>query len=77
MAKGYGRLEWRFLLQSLTAFGFSEIARDLIYRLMYSFYINAETVGKVQSTRGVRQGDPLSLLVIFELKWVKQNLYLV
>lgn len=32
MAKAYDRLEWRFLLRTMTTFGFSEIAKDLIFR---------------------------------------------
>lgn len=67
MAKAYDRLEWPFLLRTMKAFGFSEIARDLIYRIIcsidYSFFINGETVGNVRSSRGVRQGDPLSPLL--------------
>lgn len=31
MAKAYDRLEWRFLLRTMKAMGFSETARDLIY----------------------------------------------
>lgn len=47
--------------------GFSEIARDLIYRnitdIGHSFFINREAVGKIKSFRGVRQGDPLAPLL--------------
>lgn len=47
--------------------GFSEIARDLIYRnitgIGHSFFINGEAVGNIKSFRGVRQGDPLAPLL--------------
>lgn len=67
MAKAYDHLEWRFLLRALQAFGFSPAARDLIYRnianICYNFRINGEITGNFHSTRGVRQGDPLSPLL--------------
>lgn len=67
MAKAYDRLEWRFLLRALQAFGFSPAARDIIYRnianICYNFRINGEITGNFHSTRGVRQGYPLSPLL--------------
>lgn len=67
MAKAYDRLEWRFLLRTLKAYGFSEQAGDLVYRnicgIGYSFSINGEIVGRRRSFRGVRQGYPLSPLL--------------
>lgn len=47
----YDRLERRFLLHTMSLFGFSETARDLIYRnlcnISYFFFIYGEIVGKV------------------------------
>lgn len=67
MAKAYDHLEWRFFLRALQAFGFSHIARELIYwniaNICYSFRINGEIAGNFCSTRGIRQGDPLSPLL--------------
>lgn len=67
MAKAYDRFEWCFLLRTMMAFGFSELAKDLIYRIIcnieYFFDINGEHVGNVRSTRGIRQGNPISPLL--------------
>ncbi|XP_012842530.1 PREDICTED: uncharacterized protein LOC105962752 [Erythranthe guttata] len=56
MAKAYDRLEWRFLLRAMRAFGFSHASCDLIYRnicnIWYSFRINGEMVGNFKSSRG-------------------------
>lgn len=66
MAKAYDRLEWRFLLKAMEAFGFSPQARDLIYRnlcIWYSFQINGEYFGSFRSFPVVRKGNPLSPLL--------------
>lgn len=67
MAKAYDSLEWRFFLRKMKAFGLSENAWDLVYRIIcnidYSFYVNGEIVGHVRSSHGVRQEDPLSPLL--------------
>lgn len=64
MSKAYGRLEWRFLLRALRAMGFSEVIQDMVYRAIsdihYTIAINGECSSEFRSTRGVRQGDPLS-----------------
>lgn len=55
------------MLRALKALGFSDAARDVVYRnicnITYSFYVNGEVSGLVRSTWGLRQGDPLSLLL--------------
>lgn len=67
ISKAYDRLEWRFLLRAMEAFGFSAASRDLVYRnicnIWCQFRINGETHGHFRSFRGVRQGDPLSPLL--------------
>lgn len=64
MAKAYDRVNWRFLLRVLKHFGFSNIWIDMIFRLIsncwYSVSINRKTGGFFRSSRGLRQGDPLS-----------------
>lgn len=68
MAKAHARLEWKFLLKAMDSFGFSAVSRDLIYRnicnIVYQFRINNGVLaGSFRSARGVKQGDPLSLLL--------------
>lgn len=67
MSKAYDRLEWRFLLRALRAMGFSTLVQDMVYRaindIQYKININGEYSSEFRSTRGVRQGDPLSHLL--------------
>lgn len=67
MSKAYDRLEWRFLLRAVRAMGFSSKVQDLVYRsiseIQYKISINGESSSEFRSTRGVRQGDPLSPLL--------------
>lgn len=55
MAKAYDRLEWRFLLRAMEAFGFSAASRDLVYRnicnIWYQFKINGELSADFRSFR--------------------------
>ncbi|XP_055800831.1 uncharacterized protein LOC129870195 [Solanum dulcamara] len=64
MAKAYDRVSWIFLTKVLRKMGFSERSIDIIYRIVsnnwYSVLINGQQQGFFKSTRGVKQGDPLS-----------------
>lgn len=64
MAKAYDRVNWRFLVRVLEKMGFDANVVDLIWRLVannwYSILINGKAHGIFNSTRGVKQGDPLS-----------------
>nr|XP_027120463.1 uncharacterized protein LOC113737428 [Coffea arabica] len=64
MEKAYDRIEWPFLLFMLRQFGFQERVVDMFYRLVsnnwFSVLVNGEAAGFFKSTRGVRQGDPVS-----------------
>nr|XP_027103123.1 uncharacterized protein LOC113724413 [Coffea arabica] len=62
--KAYDRVEWPFLLYMLRQFGFAEQVVDMFFRLVsnnwFSVLVNGEAAGFFKSSRGVRQGDPVS-----------------
>lgn len=64
MAKAYDRVSWEYLCRALRHFGFSERWIDSVWRLItnvwYSVNINGVRHGFFKSTRGIKQGDPLS-----------------
>ena len=64
MTKAYDRVSWSYTGIVLRIFGFGEIFIDLIWRIMsnnwYSIIINGHRHGFFHSTRGLKQGDPLS-----------------
>ncbi|XP_075096198.1 secreted RxLR effector protein 78-like [Nicotiana tabacum] len=64
MSKAYDRLSWTFFTSVMRKLGFSEGVIDCIYKLLsnnwYSLIVNGARYGFFKSTRGVKQGDPLS-----------------
>nr|XP_016509522.1 PREDICTED: uncharacterized protein LOC107826990 [Nicotiana tabacum] len=64
MAKAYDRVSWKYLLHMLRKMGFSEHFINMVWNLMsnnwYSVLVNGQSSGFFKSTRGVKQGDPLS-----------------
>lgn len=65
MAKAYDRVSWKNLLHVLRKMGFAEHFINMIGNLLvnnwYSYLINGQATGFFMSSRGVKQGDPLSL----------------
>lgn len=64
MSKTYDRVEWDFLMDVLGRMGFesswiSQVMR-CVQGAVYSFKINGKIRGRVLSSRGLRQGDPIS-----------------
>nr|XP_016484268.1 PREDICTED: uncharacterized protein LOC107804843 [Nicotiana tabacum] len=64
MAKAYDRVSWEYLCPVLRQMVFSECWIDMVWRLMtnvwYSININGIRYGFFKSSRGIKQGDPLS-----------------
>ncbi|WMV24651.1 hypothetical protein MTR67_018036 [Solanum verrucosum] len=64
MTKAYDRVSWSYTCLVLRRMGFGEMFIDLVWRTMsnnwYSVIINGVRHGFFHSTRGLKQGDPLS-----------------
>ncbi|XP_060183329.1 uncharacterized protein LOC132613329 [Lycium barbarum] len=65
MSKAYDRVDWEFLTAVLKRFRFFDLRINMVWRLVsgnwYSILINGHMRGFLNSTRGLKQGDPLSL----------------
>ena len=64
MVKAYDRVSWCYTCLVLRKLGFGQLFSDRIWRIMsnnrYSIVINGKRHGFFHSTRGLKQGDPLS-----------------
>lgn len=68
MIKNYDRIEWLFLIKALRKIRFSERLIDVVYGLMenngYSILLNGQPKVFFRYSRGLKQGDPLSLTLL-------------
>ncbi|XP_019231592.1 PREDICTED: uncharacterized protein LOC109212408 [Nicotiana attenuata] len=87
MTKAYDRLSWIFLAKVMRRMGFDERFIGIVFGTIsnnwYSVLINGQPHGFFKSTRGVKQGDPLSPALFINvaealsrgLNTLHQNLY--
>jgi hypothetical protein len=81
LAKAFDRIEWHFIASALARKGLSSQFIKLIYACIFSptfsVIINGQPFGKFRSTRGIRQGCPLSpslfILAVNELSLALQE----
>ena len=68
MSKVYDRVEWQYLEVIMQTLGYNERWISLIMMcistISYSVLINGEAKGNIVPSRGLRQGDPISILVL-------------
>ncbi|XP_015158216.1 uncharacterized protein [Solanum tuberosum] len=64
MTKAYDRVSWAYTCLVLRKMGFGDVFIDIVWRIMsnnwYSIIINGRRHGFFHSTRGLKQGDPIS-----------------
>ena len=64
ISKAYDQVEWTFLQQIMPKLGIDgrwvRLAMETVHTASYSVLINGEPKGYITSSRGIKQGDPLS-----------------
>ena len=64
ISKAYDKVEWNFLEKIMLSLGFPmqwvDLAMSTVRSASYSVIFNSEPCGYITSSRGIKQGDPLS-----------------
>lgn len=75
--KAYDQLEWSFLESSLQAWGFLESVTNFILScvnsMSYKLLLNESTTKSFSPSCGIRQGDPIYLLLFIILQKCLQD----
>ncbi|KAM2058261.1 hypothetical protein ACFX16_030853 [Malus domestica] len=78
MHKAYDRVEWHFLMAVTEKLGFNDSWRKLIMgsisSVNFAILLNGHLGSKFAQSRGLRQGDPLSLFIqqACDKKWIRK-----
>jgi hypothetical protein len=68
ISKAFDTLEWSFLLKVFHCFGFNDVFCNWIHVILQSAFLSISVNGKAEGylncSRGVRQGDPISPLLL-------------
>lgn len=69
MAKSHDSVSWNYLMHELRTMGFAEHFINMVWQIVstnwYSVLLSGQAARFFHCTRGLKQGDPLSLILFF------------
>lgn len=61
IANAFDKIEWHYIESILRKLGFAQWIMACVTTVSYSVLVNGSPMGKIFPTKGIRQGDPISL----------------